>query len=125
MSRRRCRKIVGDSLRPESREDPDGVAEARTTLDTAYSVIETQLARWPWAAGATFTLADCAAAPALFYARAVHCWDQDGQVNVTRYYRALMARPSIKRVVDEARPWRELFPLPWPADMDELDPEAR
>jgi glutathione S-transferase len=116
-------KIVGDSLRPEGRNDPEGVIEARSTLDTAYVVIETHLARRPWAAGATFTLADCAAAPALFYARAVHRWDQDGQVNVTRYYRDLMARPSIKRVIDEARPWRAIFPLPWPVDMDELDPE--
>jgi glutathione S-transferase len=44
-------------------------------------------------------------------------------VNLTRYYRDLVARPSIKRVIDEARPWREIFPLPWPADMDELDPD--
>lgn len=116
-------KIVGDSLRPEGRNDAEGVVEARNTLGTAYAVIETHLARRPWAAGAAFTLADCAAAPALFYARAVHRWDQQGQANVTRYYRDLMARPSIKRVIDEARPWRELFPLPWPADVDELDPE--
>jgi glutathione S-transferase len=97
--------------------------QARDTLDTAYTVIESQLAGEPWAAGATFTLADCAAAPALFYARAVHRWDHDSQVNVTRYYRDLVARPTIKRVIDEARPWREIFPLPWPADVDELDPQ--
>jgi glutathione S-transferase len=88
-------------------------------------VIDAQLADRPWAAGATFTVADCAAAPALFYARAVHRWDRDGQPNVTRYYRDLMARPSVARVVDEARPWRDVFPLPWPADIDELDPVRR
>jgi glutathione S-transferase len=113
-------KIVGDSLRRQGRKDPEGVVEARSTLDTAYTVLDAQLADRTWATGATFTLADCAAAPALFYARAVHRWDQDGQPNVTRYYRDLMARPSVARVVDEARPWRDIFPLPWPADMDEL-----
>jgi glutathione S-transferase len=116
-------KIVGDQLRPEGRDDPEGVSEARTTLDTAYAVLDAHLADWSWAAGTAFTLADCAAAPALFYTRAIHRWDQNGQVNITRYYRDLMARPSVARVVDEARPWREIFPLPWPADMDEPDPQ--
>jgi glutathione S-transferase len=115
-------KIVGDSLRPEGRHDPEGVLEARSTLDTAYAVLDAQLADRSWATGATFTLADCAAAPALFYTRAVHRWNEGDQRNITRYYRGLMARPSVARVVDEARPWREIFPLPWPADMDELDP---
>jgi glutathione S-transferase len=115
-------KIVGDSLRPEGRSDPEGVGEARSTLDTAHAVLDAHLADRTWATGATFTLADCAAAPALFYTRAVHRWDQRGQLNVTRYYRDLMARPSIARVVDEARPWRDIFPLPWPPDMDELGP---
>jgi glutathione S-transferase len=115
-------KIVGDSLRPEDRHDPEGVVEARGTLDTAYAVLDVQLADRPWAAGATFTIADCAAAPALFYMRAVHRWDYDAHPNVTRYYRDLVARPSVARVIDEARPWRDIFPLPWPADMDALDP---
>jgi glutathione S-transferase len=113
-------KIVTDRLRPEGRSDPDGVVEARSTLDTAYRVLDAHLADRTWAAGDAFTVADCAAAPALFYARAVHRWDEHGQVNVGRYYRDLMARASVARVVDEARPWRDVFPLPWPADMDEL-----
>lgn len=115
-------KIVGDSLRPEGRHDPEGVVEARGTLDTAYGVLDAQLADRPWAAGATFTIADCAAAPTLFYTRAVHRWDHDAHPNITRYYRELIARPSVARVIDEARPWRDIFPLPWPADMDALDP---
>ena len=41
---------------------------------------------------------------------------------ITAYYRRLVAHPSVRRVIDEARPYRELFPLPWPADMDALDP---
>jgi glutathione S-transferase len=113
-------KIVGDRLRPEGREDPEGVLEARSTLDTAYGVIERRLASSPWAAGETFTVADCAAAPALFYCRAVHRWDEGSQVNIARYYRDLLTRPSVARVVEAARPMRDLFPLPWPEDMDEL-----
>jgi glutathione S-transferase len=111
-------KIVGDTLRPEGGEDPEGVAEARRILDTAYPVLDAQLSRNAWAAGAAFTLADCAAAPALFYARVVHRWDEDAQPNITRYYRDLIHRPSVARVIDEARPYRDLFPMTWPADVD-------
>ncbi|HEV7496385.1 glutathione S-transferase family protein [Baekduia sp.] len=111
-------KIVGDNLRPEGGEDPEGVAEARRTLDTAYPVLDAQLARIPWTAGATFTVADCAAAPALFYARAIHRWDETNHPNINRYYRELVNRPSVARVIDEARPYRELFPMSWPADID-------
>jgi glutathione S-transferase len=113
-------KIVGDQLRPEGREDPEGVAEARRVLDIAYGVLDERLDDRPWAGGDTFTVADCAAFPPLFYLRAIHRWDADVHANVTRYYRDLLARPSIDRVVEEARPYRELFPLPWPADQDDL-----
>jgi glutathione S-transferase len=111
-------KIVGDTLRPEGGEDPGGVAEARRILDTAYPVLDTQLAHNAWTAGATFTMADCAAAPALFYTRVVHRWDEEKQPNITRYYRDLVHRPSVARVIDEARPYRDLFPMTWPADVD-------
>ena len=115
-------KIVGDSLRPEGREDPEGVAEARRLLDTAYGVLDARLADRPWAGGTAFTVADCATFPALFYLRAIHRWDADAHANITRYYGELLARPSIARVVEEARPFRDVFPLPWPADQDELGP---
>ena len=112
-------KIVGDALRPEGRDDPEGVAEARRLLDTAYGVLDDRLSDRPWAGGASFTVADCAIFPALFYLRAVNRWDADAHANITRYYRELRARPSIARVVDEARPFRDVFPLPWPADQDD------
>ncbi len=111
-------KIVGDNLRPGGGEDPEGVAEARRILDTAYPALDAQLARTTWTAGPTFTVADCAAAPALFYARAVHRWDETNHPNITRYYRELVNRPSVARVIDEARPYRELFPMSWPTDID-------
>ena len=113
-------KIVGDRLRPEGREDPQGVQDARRTLDTAYGVLDAQLAESRWAAGPDFSMADCAAAPALFYMRAIHRWDAERHRNVDRYYRELVARPAVARVIDEARPYRELFPLPWPDDQDDV-----
>jgi glutathione S-transferase len=115
-------KLVGDELRPEGRDDPERVAEAQRLLDTAYGVLDARLADRPWAGGATFSVADCATFPALFYARATHRWDTDAHANITRYYRDLLARPSIARVVEEARPFRDVFPLPWPPDQDELGP---
>ena len=106
-------KIVLDSLRPEGRSDPEGVAEARASLDRAYALLDEHLGGG-WMAGPGFTLADCAAAPALFYGRVVHRWDEGALASLTRYFTALMERPSVVRVVDEAREHRHLFPLPWP-----------
>jgi glutathione S-transferase len=111
-------KIVGDNLRPKGTEDPEGVAEARRVLDTAYPVLDAQLARNDWTAGTAFTMADCAAAPALFYSRVVHRWDETSHPNITRYYRDLIHRSSVARVIEEARPYRDLFPMEWPADVD-------
>jgi glutathione S-transferase len=111
-------KIVADALRPEGDRDPFGVAEARTALDATYDLLESRLAGETWLAGSTFTLADCAAAPALHYAYVVNRWDESAFPNLTRYFTTLMARPSVVRVVDEAREYRELFPLGWPAHVD-------
>ena len=87
-------KIVADSLRPEGARDPHGVEEARASLDRAYAVLEAQLTD-AWLAGPAFSLADCAAAPALFYARVVHRWDEHALARLTSYFERLMARPSV------------------------------
>jgi glutathione S-transferase len=88
----------------------EGMALAVEKLERAYGWLEGQLARRAWAAGADFTLADCAAAPALFYADWTHRIPD--ACPVLRAYRArLLARPSFARAVDEARPFRRLFPL--------------
>jgi glutathione S-transferase len=107
-------KIVGDNLRPESARDEYGVAEAHAALDSAYALLDGRLATGGWVGGTGFSLADCAAAPALHYAYVVHRWDEDRLTGLTRYFTELMARPSVARVVDEAREYRELFPMPWP-----------
>jgi glutathione S-transferase len=111
-------KIVLNSLRPEDGRDPHGVEEAQAALDKIYPVIDEQLRGRDFLTGPDFTIADSAAAPALFYARAVRRWDEDGLADLTRYYESLTARPSVARVIDEARPFRKLFPLGWPDYID-------
>lgn len=102
--------IVADALRPPDDRDRKSVADARSVLETAYGWLEQALARRQWAAGEAFTLADCAAAPALFYADWVH--EIGARYPVLRTYRQrLNARPSFARAIDEARPYRQLFPL--------------
>jgi glutathione S-transferase len=108
--------IVSDTI--EARCDERAVARARSQLEMAYGMLEAQLAGNEFLAGDTFTIADCAAAPGLFYALAIHPWDEDTHPHVTRYYRALAQRPSFAQVIADARPHRHLFPLPWPADFD-------
>lgn len=103
-------KIVFDSLRPAELRDPHGVGEARAMLETAYRWLDQTMAGREWATGDTFSLADCAAAPALFYADWAHPVDA-ACANVHAYRRRLLARPSFARAVDEARPYRALFPL--------------
>ena len=102
-------KIVSDAIRAPEHRDPHGVAAARRTLDTAYRWLDAAIAGREWAVAGGFGLADCAAAPALFYADWVHPVD-DALSNVTSYRRRLLARPSFARAVDEARPYRPLFP---------------
>ena len=106
-------KIVADALRPEGARDPYGVDEARATLERAYALLDDRLSGG-WLAGPAFTVADCAAAPALFYANVVHRWDERAHPRLTAYFERLTARPSVARVIDEARPYREIFPLGWP-----------
>jgi len=103
-------KVVFDSLRPERERDTRGVAEAHAMLDTAYAWLDKTMAGREWAAGGTFSLADCAAAPALFYADWTHPIDARF-AQVRAYRERLLARPSFARAVDEARPYRPLFPL--------------
>jgi glutathione S-transferase len=112
-------KIVADALRPEGHTDPHGVDEARAGLDRTYPLLDAHLRDGgPWMAGSEFSLADCAAAPALFYARVVQRWDEAALPHLTGYYTELTARPSVARTIDEARPLRDLFPLPWPDYVD-------
>jgi glutathione S-transferase len=103
-------KIVFDSIRAVADRDPRGVAEARAMLETAYRWLDGVMADREWATGGAFSLADCAAAPSLFYADWAHPIDERF-ANLRAYRQRLLARPSFVRAVDEARPYRPLFPL--------------
>jgi glutathione S-transferase len=102
-------KIVGDRLRPQGDKDPHGVEEAKARLRTSYGMIDQEMASRTWAMGENCSLADCAAAPALFYANEVMPFG-DTHRNVAAYLNRLKARPSYARVLREAEPYFAMFP---------------
>ncbi|HEY3815503.1 MAG TPA: glutathione S-transferase family protein [Caulobacteraceae bacterium] len=103
-------RIVFNAIRKPEDRDPVGVEEARALLETAYAWLEARMTDRQWAIGDQFTLADCSAAPALFYADWTHPIGE--QFKHVRAYRSrLNARPSFARCIEEARPYRGYFPL--------------
>ena len=108
--------IVFDRIRPEDARDPYGVGQSRAMLDKAYAWLDKKMATREWAAAESFTLADCAAAPALFYANWVHPFDE--HKHLVAYYERLRARPSVIRAIDGGRPYRHFFPGGVPAGRD-------
>jgi glutathione S-transferase len=103
-------KIVVDRFRPDGSNDPYGVEQARNQLKTALGIIERKLPAETWATGDGFSMADCAAAPALFYANLVMPFEKDYKQTAS-YLRRLMQRPSFARCIEEAKPYRHLFPV--------------
>jgi glutathione S-transferase len=108
--------VVGNALRPEDQRDPFGVTRAQEALEKAYAWLDGEMATRTWAAGEAFTLADCSAAPSLFYADWVR--PLGGHPNLAAYLKRLRARPSVRAVVEAARPYRSFFPLGVPAHAD-------
>jgi glutathione S-transferase len=102
-------RIVGDRLRPQAKRDPHGVELARAQLRTALDMTEAKMASRTWAMGEAFTLADCAAAPALFYADKVMPF-RSTHSGTAAYLGRLMQRPSFARVLEEAKPYFAMFP---------------
>lgn len=102
-------KIVLDHIRTEEHRDPAGVADARRMLDTAYRWLDEKMAGREWVVGDAFSMAECAAAPSLFYADWVHPIGTQF-ANLRAYRQRLLARPSFARAVNEARPYRAIFP---------------
>jgi glutathione S-transferase len=101
-------KIVLDRLRPAGKNDPHGVEEAKARLRVSYGMIDREMTATTWAMGGVFSLADCAAAPSLFYANEVMPFD--AHKNVAAYLDRLRARPSYARVLKEAEPYFAMFP---------------
>jgi glutathione S-transferase len=102
-------KVVTDRLRPAGKSDAFGVEQAKGQLQTALGMIDRDMAAKTWAMGDAFSMADCAAAPALYYANLVQPFAAS-YTNVARYFERLMLRPSFARAVKEAEPYRKLFP---------------
>ncbi|MFD2261527.1 glutathione S-transferase family protein [Lacibacterium aquatile] len=104
-------KIVFDAIRPsDDKRDPYGVADARASLETIYAWLDSHLEGRTWVAGKSFSMADCSAAPALFYADWTHPIPAQHK-NLHAYRARLLARPSFARAVDGGRPYRAYFPL--------------
>ncbi|TCR83931.1 glutathione S-transferase family protein [Rhizobium sp. BK376] len=111
-------KIVADHMRPEGSKDPAGVTDSERNLQAAYDMIEAQLTG-PWITGDAFTMADCSAAPALFYAVTLVAFGTE-RPKLNAYYERLLARPSFARVLQEAIPYFKFYPF-----HDRLAPEFR
>jgi glutathione S-transferase len=102
-------KMVDDRLRPEAQKDPRGVEEARARIQLCYGMIEQDIGNRTWAIRDAFSLADCAASPALFYADKVVPIG-DARPKLAAYLDRLKARPAFARVLKEAEPYFKLFP---------------
>lgn len=102
--------LVAQRLRGQGASDARAIDDARATLAMAYGLIEQQVSGGAWLAGADFSLADCAAAPALFYARTIAPFGS-AQHGLAAYFERLLARPSVARVVDEAKPFFQYYPF--------------
>lgn len=103
-------KFVFDALRAPENRDPFGVEEARKMLDISYAWLDERMQGRTWAVGEDFTIADCAAAPSLFYADWTYRMPKEYS-NLISYRTRLLERPSFARAVDEARRFRGYFPL--------------
>ena len=103
-------KVANDALRPAGKKDPIGLEVAKNDLRTALAILEKDMAQRLWAAGESFTMADCAAAPALYYANIVIPLAQS-YPNTKRYLERLIQRPSVARAIAEATPYFHMVPL--------------
>ncbi len=103
-------RIVADKLRKPGMQDPTAVAEARSMLVASYAMLNERMAARTWAATDRFSMADCAAAPALFYAGILQPFAAEFP-HLAAYFDRLAQRPSFKRVMDEARPYFSMFPF--------------
>ncbi len=101
--------FTADLLRPEGERDPHGLAQARERLLSTYALVDRQIEGRTWACGDAFSMADCAAAPALFYASTYVPLPPE-HAALTAYFERLLAHPSVARVIDQARPWFRFYP---------------
>jgi len=103
-------RFIAQQMRPEAERDAATLSGAVNDLGLAFDLIESRLGDRTWAAGDAFTMADCAAAPALFYAAIVRPFSP-ARVKLSAYFERLLARPSVWRCIVEARPVFQYYPL--------------
>jgi glutathione S-transferase len=101
-------RIVGDKLRPAGKNDPHGMEMAKAMLCSSYGIIDAEIATRTWAVGDAFTLADCAAAPPLFFANKLVPFAE--YKHLAAYFGRLSKRPSVARTFSEAEPFLKFFP---------------
>lgn len=101
--------VVADRLRPADNRDPFGVDQSKAVIQRSYATLEDHFSKNEWAAGDSFTLADCAAMPALYYAMRVAPLSET-HMHIAAYTKKLFARPSCARVLQEAEPYFKYFP---------------
>jgi glutathione S-transferase len=101
-------KVVTDRMRPEDHRDSFGVEQSKAMISTAYRMIDRDMASKTWAIGDDFTMADCAATPALFYGEMIVPFGENR--NIAAYLDRLKRRPSIARVIREAEPYFKYIP---------------
>src|SRR6185437_7088922 len=102
--------FAGDRLRPEGKKDTYGVEQARAMFVKALGLVDAEMAQRTWAMGDTFTMADCAAAPAIFYGNRFYGPFRETHPHALAYLDRLMARPSYARALEEAKPFMHLLP---------------
>ncbi len=103
-------KFAGDHMRPQGKKDPHGLAEAKKIFVKALGMVDAEMTGRAWASGDSFTMADCAAAPAIFYGDRFFGPLRDTHPNALAYLDRLMARPSYARALEEAKPFMHLLP---------------
>ncbi|WP_065261314.1 glutathione S-transferase family protein [Pseudomonas bananamidigenes] len=99
-------QIVADRIHNANAD----LSSQRTLLNTAYDMLENQLATHPWIASPAYSMADCSASPALFYASTLVPFGAD-RPRLGAYFERLVQRPSFRQVIDEAKPWFDFYPF--------------
>jgi glutathione S-transferase len=103
-------RYIAQQLRAPEERDLQSCNESKAALSVGYKLFEQRLGDRLWAAGVDFSMADCAAAPALFYATTIEPIPAS-YAKVIHYFDRLMARPSVARVINEAAPYFKYYPL--------------
>jgi glutathione S-transferase len=103
-------KVIGDRMRPDGKKDPHGVAEAKAQIQVSLRMLDALMEKRTWAIGEVFTMADCSAAPSLFYIDLEVMPLSGTHKNVAAYLRRLTERPSYARTLEEAKPYLHMVP---------------